>query len=226
MSYEKHLDPNAYWLLLLRELNALAVLAPNQIKQQEDSTSKAKGASASSAYAKKRNEDAKSAAPPPPPYHPERSTVDLLRGPWVAALPSYVKAIFHSALDWSWLQQQQPATGLLLDLSRSSQDYAVNAYHQIRSRLVDASPHLFPPRLYSLVRFSHAYTLVNSRWWPLQTRAKGVRSSAAAEGSSEKDKGAEVVDSPASESTVFPIIVPVADFSPITGMLGAECRRK
>ena len=37
-------DPNAYLaLLLLRELNALAVLAPNQIKQQEDSTSKRKG---------------------------------------------------------------------------------------------------------------------------------------------------------------------------------------
>ena len=34
---------------------------------------------------------------------------------------------------------------------------------------------------------------------------------AAAAGSSEKDKGAEVVDA-CSESTVFPIIVPVADF--------------
>ena len=153
-------------------------------------------------------------SPPPPPrlpaYQPERAPADLLRGPWVASLPGYVKAIFHSALDWSWLQQQQPATGLLLDLSRSSQDYAVNAYHQIRSRLVDASPRLFPARLYSLVRFSHAYTLVNSRCvaatnssdW--ETNAAEAADEAAAAGGTPK--------TPPAEPSTFPIIVPAADF--------------
>ena len=218
---KKHLDPNAYLaLLLLREMNALAVVAPNRPVEEEEEEEKRKrktGAgshstsssfSSSSAYAGKRNKDLSAATTKPPPspaYLPERAPDELLRGPWVASLPSYVKAIFHSALDWSWLQQQQPATGLLLDLSRSSQNYAVNAYHQIRSRLVDASPHLFPPRLYSLVRFSHAYTLVNSRC-VAATNASDWEANGA-DGSDASSAQAK-----AAEPSTFPIIVPVADF--------------
>ena len=200
---KKYLDPNAYLaLLLLHELNALAVLAPHS----QDPTSGGKGSKVSSSPYKKKNQATRNNKP----RVPKLSKSDLLRGTWLSSLPSYVKSIFHSALDWSWLQQQLPATGLLLDLSRSSQDYAVNAYHQIRMRLVDTNPQLFPPSLYSLVRFSHAYTLVNSRC-VAATNVSEWKS-----GADGKAPDATPKDTPASttasESTTFPIIVPVADF--------------
>jgi hypothetical protein len=40
---------------------------------------------------------------------------------WLESLPTYVKSIFHTSIDWSWMQQQSPSTDLLIQLSNKEQ---------------------------------------------------------------------------------------------------------
>ena len=98
--------------------------------------------------------------PPRTPPHPH--------GHWLDALPLYVKSIFHTATDRSWLQQQSPATDLLVHLSNLEQSECVKAYHQLYYGMVQEFPHLFQPhdhgqKWWSLARYVHAFTLVTSR---------------------------------------------------------------
>ena len=96
--------------------------------------------------------------------------------PWISTLPLFVKNIVHTKSVNTFLTAQQPASSLVIDMSNNVQEAVFSAYKRIRLHLLDKHPKLFSKSKYSIGRFIHAYTIVNSRAFSLQLSPPAVSS--------------------------------------------------
>eukprot|EP00943_MAST-04B_sp_MAST-4B-sp1_P007845 g7845.t1 len=87
--------------------------------------------------------------------------------PWISTLPLFVKNIVHTRSVNTFLTAQQPASSLIVDMSNNIQGAIFSAYKTIRLHLLDKYPKIFSKSKYSIGRFIHAYTIVNSRAFSL-----------------------------------------------------------
>ena len=87
--------------------------------------------------------------------------------PWISTLPLFVKNIVHTRSVNTFLTAQQPASSLLIDMSNTLLAAVFSAYKMICVELLNKHPELFSKTKYSIGRFIHAYTIVNSRAFSL-----------------------------------------------------------
>ena len=82
---------------------------------------------------------------------------------WISTLPLFVKNIVHTRSVNTFLTAQQPASSLLIEMSNNVLAAVFAAYKIVRVELLNKHPELFAKTKYSIGRFIHAYTIVNSR---------------------------------------------------------------
>ncbi len=88
--------------------------------------------------------------------------------PWIATLPMFVKNIVHTRAVSQFLSGQTPASSLLIDMTNNEVELLFSAYKIIRVHLLDSHPEVFAKSEYSIGRFLHAYSIVNSRSFSLK----------------------------------------------------------